>query len=95
MALEMLRDGLEDYEYLKLLADLDRRLGRSGLSRSHVRLHRTNWEVLRRQDELIQNAASYSDDPELLAQWREKVATQIERTRAWLHACGQEGLPGD
>ena len=95
MELEMLRDGLEDYEYLRLLSDLDRRLRRTGLSRSHVRLQRANWQLLRRNDELMRSAVSYTDDPEVLMRWREDVATQIERTRAWLRACGQEGLPGD
>lgn len=95
MDLEMLRDGLEDYEYLKLLSSLNWRLRQVGGSRENPRLARENSWLFRRNDELIENAVSYTDDPEVLMRWRDRVATQVERTRAALRVHGEEGLPGD
>ncbi len=95
MYIEMLRDGLEDYEYLRLLSRLNSRLGRVGGASENTRLYRENSWIFRRHDELMESAVSYTNDPEVLMRWRDRVATQIERTRAALRVHGEEGLPGD
>jgi len=93
--LELLREGLEDYEYLHMLNQLNRRLGKIGGSRKHTRLYRENSWLLKLDYRIIKNVRSYTHDPDVVMAWREALARQIERTRDALRRHGEEGLPGD
>jgi len=93
--LELLREGLEDYEYLHMLSQLQRRLGNIGGAQKYTRLSRENSWLLKLDYRIIKNVRSYTHDPEVVMQWREALARQIERTRDVLRRHGEEGLPGD
>jgi len=93
--LEALRDGLEDYEYLHMLSQLQRRLRNIGGAQKHTRLYRENSWLLKLDYRIIKNVRSYTHDPDVVMQWREALARQIERTRDVLRRHGEEGLPGD
>jgi len=93
--LELLREGLEDYEYLHMLSQLQRRLRNIHGAQKYTRLYRENSWLLKLDYRVIKNVRSYNHDPERLMQWRESLARQIERTRDVLRRHGEEGLPGD
>ncbi|MEA3400261.1 MAG: sugar-binding protein [Armatimonadota bacterium] len=96
VTLKMLRDAVEDYEYLRILKQLNGRLGRHRVGSKLWRLQLANSTLTGRNRDMVMNVRSYNRDPEHLVRRRERIARQIERTRQWLRTFGEEGpLPGD
>lgn len=93
--LKLLRDAVEDYEWLVLLGRLEGRLARHQVGAKLWRLRMANATSLRRNWDMVLNARAYCRDPEHLAERRAELARQIERSRRWLRSAGEEDLPGD
>jgi hypothetical protein len=69
---EMLRDGIEDYEYLHLLRDL---VAKAGIRRRAVR----QADLLLIPEEIIADKTDFTRDPQPLLEHRRKVAEAIEQ----------------
>ncbi len=96
LTLKLLRETVEDYEYLRMLKRLDRMLGRHALGDKLWRLRLANGTLTGRNWDMVMNARSYNRDPEFLMARRERIAEQIVRTREWLQRREPgELLPGD
>ena len=74
--LENLRDGFEDYEYLKLLSDLYQ-AGKEQLNADDSR----EIDSLLTMRELVRSGVDYTDDSEKIAANRRRIAFWIERLR--------------
>jgi hypothetical protein len=76
--LENIRDGLEDYEYLYLLADHVRRM--ESMPPTPVRKGFLNKArpLLVVPDLLVRNVVEYTRDPAILGAWRSRLAACIE-----------------
>lgn len=77
--LENIRDGIEDYEYLWRLRELIEAARAMDLpSREEAAVARAA-KLLVVPDELLRDVNTYSEDPEVLAQHRERIANAICR----------------
>ena len=74
--LENLRDGFEDYEYLKLLSDLYH-AGKEQLNADD----RREIDSLLSMRELVRSGVDYTDDSEKIAASRRRIAFWIERLK--------------
>jgi len=80
LRLALIRDGIEDYEYLYLLKErLDALVGRKKLSSDILALTDEAATVLAVPDTLAQSLTEYTKDPDILMQERHHVAELIER----------------
>ncbi len=79
LRLENLRDGLEDYEYLKLLEALAHELEAS--QSGHPSLHEAK-ALLSVPANVATAIDHYNPDPEALLEYRDRVARQIEELKA-------------
>lgn len=77
--LENFRDGLEDYEYYQLLAAAIKRSESEGVPVQELAEARALLVV---PEEIVRSLTEFTRDPELLAQHRLSVATEIERLAA-------------
>jgi hypothetical protein len=73
--LENLRDGIEDYEALSILADLTRRLAATG---GHQELVAEAREVLAVRPEITRSWTEYTQDPDVIGDARAEVDALIE-----------------
>jgi hypothetical protein len=76
--LEVLRDGIEDYEYFALLNALMSSLPGDGRCGDPVGLRREAAGVLAVGPEIVRNLGEYTDDPRVLTARREKLGEAIE-----------------
>jgi Concanavalin A-like lectin/glucanases superfamily/Glycoside hydrolase 123, catalytic domain len=74
LRLENLRDGLEDYEYLMVLKKLVAQKGNTALSKQAKKLLKVPANVAVAAD-------NYSTDPENLINYRNKIASMIEKLK--------------
>jgi hypothetical protein len=96
VTLKVLREAVEDYEYLRMLRQLTGRIREEGLNSRLWRLRLANATWYRRNWDMVMNARAYNHEVERLRDHRRHLATQIVRTRKWLRQLGAEGeLPGD
>ena len=85
LRLNVIRDGLEDYEYLWLLNDLARRAKEVGMAAEIVK---EAERILAVPPELTPDLKTYNDDPSVLLNLRRRVAELIVRLRKMLAAGG-------
>ena len=76
---EMLRDGLEDYEYFWLLQNALKRAAKSGISSAVISSAR---QLLLIPQKIIQDKTHFTRDPQPLYQHRRQVAEAIEALNA-------------
>lgn len=75
--LELIRDGIEDYEYLALLESLTGRLARK--APRHTQIAR-NRRLLFLDDTLVKSYTEYSKDAEAYREYRRRVAAAVGAT---------------
>ncbi len=90
LALKLLREALDDYEYLRILKRLNGLAGQHQVGDRLWRLRLANATLTNRNWDMVMNVHSYNTDPEHLMERREGLARQIERTRGWLQRAGVE-----
>lgn len=95
VALKMLRRAVEDYEYLTLLRQLDRRISAERLGTRFWRLQQETRGQYRRSRDMVMNVNDFNRNMGQIEERRERAARQIVRTRDWLRRVGVEELPGD
>jgi hypothetical protein len=78
LRLENVRDGLEDYEYLKLLETMADQLEKTKGTIPEVTAAR---ELLTVPDEVAVSVNQYNSDPAALMRYREQIAAMIDRIR--------------
>ena len=76
--LEVLRDGIEDYEYFALLNALVSSLPGNGRCGDPAGLRREAAGILAVGPEIVRNLGEYTDDPRVLVARREKLGETIE-----------------
>jgi hypothetical protein len=84
--LEVLRDGMEDYEYLHLLQQLVTRARSDAAAMSETKLQELVAQaerLLAIDPKLVESMRTYSKEPDVLLSQRSAVAEMIERLRAW------------
>jgi len=75
---ENIRDGLEDYEYLKLLADLVETLqARGSLTPEELAWVNSSQQLLVVPSNVVASLTTYTRDPAALENYREQLATHI------------------
>lgn len=90
LRLALLRDGMEDYEYLHALATAVSEARRDG---GDAGLIRNAEELLAIDPQLVQSMRRHSQDPELLLGARRRIATAIEGLRRQEHDPGSGRHP--
>jgi len=96
LALKLLREALDDYEYLRMLKRLNGLAGQHQVGDRLWRLRLANDTLTNRNWDMVMSVQSCNTDPAHLMERREGIARQIERTRDWLQRADVEGpLPGD
>ncbi len=89
--LENIRDGLEDYEYLRLLADWVRRIGTAcPPTTAQQTFLNESRALLAVPGTLVTSVATYTRDPEVLYSWRQQLAAKIVQAPSLA-----TGLPAD
>ena len=78
--LEVIRDGLEDYEYLYMLDQLAKRLKAKGAPSAAASRWLTEAErLLAVDDSIAESMTAYTDDPSRIFERRRQIADAIER----------------
>jgi len=96
LVLKLLRETVEDYEYLRMLRQLDRLAGKYQVGDKLWRLRLANGTLTGRNWDMVMNVHVYNRDPAHLMHRRERIAEQIVRTRDWLRRADVDApLPGD
>lgn len=75
--LENIRDGLEDYEYLYLLAERVERVSKRPASPERTQFLHQARALLVVPDSVVRSVVEYTDDPAPLTEWRNAVARLI------------------
>ena len=89
--LEVMRDGLEDYEYLYLLRGLCDRLRREKARDPEAgALVAAAERLLDIDSTIVESMTSYTSDPGILLERREQLAEALEKGLALLRASGSE-----
>ncbi len=86
--LELLRDGMEDYEYLSQLASLVRRAEAAGVAPSEVAQAKTLLAV---DPQLVESMRTYAQDAGVLEKNRQAIASLIEQLQSVLEDQGAGG----
>ncbi len=81
--LENLRDGLEDYEYLKVLENAIERLNKSAIKEKDVLLKEANG-LLHIPGNVAKSVDSWSSNPENLLEYRNKIGLTISKINSKL-----------
>jgi hypothetical protein len=81
--LENLRDGLEDYEYLKVLENAIERLNKSAIKEKDVLLKESNG-LLHIPGNVAKSVDSWSSNPENLLEYRNKIGLTISKINSKL-----------
>jgi hypothetical protein len=79
--LELMRDGIEDYEYFWILNKYIKQLEKKPKSRKYRVLLRNAKKELKIGSEIIKDLKIYTLAPEVLMEKRKKVARQIEKIK--------------
>ncbi|MFW5867064.1 MAG: sugar-binding protein [Armatimonadota bacterium] len=96
VALKLLRQAVQDYEYLRILRGVHSETAPHGIPDRLWRLRLAQDTQFRRNWDMVMNVRDFNRDPEYLAERRDEVAKQILRGRGWLQRVADEGsLPGD
>lgn len=94
--LKMLREAVEDYEYVRMVKQLNGLLSRYRVGDKLWRLQLANATVASRNWDMVMNVYSYNRDITHLMQRRARIADQIMRSRDWLRRREPTAeLPGD
>jgi hypothetical protein len=75
--LENIRDGLEDYEYLYLLAERVERVSKRPASPERTQFLHQARTLLVVPDSVVRSVVEYTDDPASVTEWRNAVAHLI------------------
>ena len=78
---ENIRDGLEDYEYLSILADVVKTVGDKPASLPRAEFLQQARDLLSVSNEVVESSSRYTNDPRRLLDFRRQVAEAIERGR--------------
>ncbi|MBI5874114.1 MAG: DUF4091 domain-containing protein [Candidatus Omnitrophica bacterium] len=78
LRLEVLRDGMEDYEYLHLLREKLKEFEKAGLAAVHYQLAGAAVKLLDVDSSIIASPMSFAKDEEFIAIRRGKIAKAIE-----------------
>jgi len=78
LRLEIIRDGIEDYETFAVLEELTEQLEATG---TDVELVQANRRMLQVPAEVVTNLREYTHDPVVLLAQRQRLADQIIKTR--------------
>lgn len=81
--LELLRDGVEDYEYFWLLNDLTEKLSQRK-DEAATKRAAENRRLLDLPVDLVKSYKEYSEDPQAYREYRKKLADAIVKTQALL-----------
>lgn len=84
MRLANIRDGLEDYEYLYILAEQVSKVERLPATADRTAFLASARPLLAVPDSVVRNVVEYTYRPESLAQWRAKMAELIVAGRGLL-----------
>ncbi|MFW6438019.1 MAG: hypothetical protein ACOCZ7_03300, partial [Armatimonadota bacterium] len=96
VTLKLLRQAVQDYEYLRILRELYSEAAPHDIPGRMWRLRLAQNTQYRRNWDMVMNIRDFNRDPEYLAERREEVADQIVRGRRWLERVAEAGkLPGD
>jgi hypothetical protein len=96
VALKLLREAVQDYEYLRILREINSATGPFDFPDRLWRLRLAQATQYRRNWDMVMNVRDFNRDPRLLAARNAELADQIVRGRRWLQRVGAEGpLPGD
>jgi hypothetical protein len=79
LRLEIIRDGIEDYELLAILRDLALRLRKLDETREFAFLVNEAMRLAAVEPEIVADLTHFTDDPEVIASQRRRVAGQIIR----------------
>jgi hypothetical protein len=96
VGLKLLREALEDYEYLQIARELY--AGTAGLQPPHrlSRLRGALYTQYQRNWDMVMNVREFNRDPQHLAERREGLAREIVRAREALRRATPAGpVPGD
>jgi hypothetical protein len=77
--LEVIRDGIEDYEYLNMLQYQSDELGRHNQLSNNKLLQQTNNLIASIKEEVIPSIKKYPKDPATIYRYREMIANEISR----------------
>jgi hypothetical protein len=78
LRVEILRDGLEDYEYTQILMDKLKRMKEQGLGESHKEFIDESLRLLTVDSTLAESPVKYTKDGEMLKARRDAIGRQIE-----------------
>ncbi|MGI5816892.1 MAG: sugar-binding protein [Armatimonadota bacterium] len=94
--LKLLRQALQDYEYLRILRSLTSALGRHAVPNRLWRLRMAMQTQYQRNWDMVMNVREFNRDPEHLEERNARAAEQIVRGRQWLQrVAGESEIPGD
>lgn len=79
LRLEVIRDGIEDYELLSLLETVARRLQKVDEKQNYGHLIDESMRLLSINPQVVRDLTHYTSDPGLIAAERERIARQIMR----------------
>lgn len=78
---ENIRDGLEDYEYLHMLADVAKVVAGKPASLPRAEFLQEAHNLLTVADNVVESSSRYTDDPQALYGFRQQVAEMILKGR--------------
>jgi hypothetical protein len=79
LCLEVIRDGIEDYELLNLLEETARNLQKADTKQLYGHLVDESMRLLGVNPQVVRDLTHYTSDPGLIAAERERIARQIMR----------------
>ncbi|MFO8079887.1 MAG: hypothetical protein R6V07_06220, partial [Armatimonadota bacterium] len=96
VALKLLQQAVQDYEYLRILRGLNSELAPHDIPDRLWRLRLAKATQYQRNWDMVMNVRDFNRDEQYLAQRNARVAEQIMRGRRWMQQVGVKGeLPGD
>ena len=84
LRLEVIRDGIEDYELLVLLEDAALRLREADTERQYAFLVDESMRLAEVDPRVVTDLTRFTDDPRVIARERERVARQLMRVQRTL-----------
>lgn len=84
LRLEVIRDGIEDYELLALLEDAALRLREADAERQYAFLVDESMRLAEVDPRVVTDLTRFTDDPRVIAEERERVARQLMRLQRTL-----------
>ena len=95
LRLEILRDGIEDYEYLAILREKTEELNKKGLSGQNAELYKKSLSHLVVDNSIASSMRSFTKDTEVLLKRREEIAHTIEKLNSVLGKTSSQEVTED